>query len=97
MWLKEFAWHPFIESATALSDKRFVDKGDVAPLGRAQCPDSRKLDDLHELFIISLICENATLYLGDICSRIAEVTSVTVSPSTVCRTLAKNGYTRKKL
>ena len=77
--------------------KRFVDKGDVAPLERAQRPDSRKLDDLHELFIISLICENATLYLGDICSKIAEVTSVTVSPSTVCRTLARNGYTRKKL
>lgn len=76
---------------------RFVITGDVAPTPRSARPDSRKLDDLHELFILAIISQNPTLYLREICSQIFEVTSVTVSASTVCRVLHRNGCTRKKL
>ena len=76
---------------------RFVDTGDVSPATRRQRPESRKLDDLHELFIIAIISENPTLYLSEICSKINEVTSVTVSAPTVCRVLHRNGCSRKKL
>lgn len=76
---------------------KFVDTGEVSPAPRRPRPDSRKLDDLHELFIIAIIAENPTLYLSEICSKIYEITNVTVSASTVCRVLHKNGCSRKKL
>lgn len=71
---------------------RFVDTGEVSPAPRRPRPDSRKLDDLHELFIIAIIAENPTLYLSEICSNIYEITNVTV-----CHVLHKNGCSRKKL
>ena len=76
---------------------RFVRTGDVTPLQRSPRPDSRKLDNLHELLIIALIHENPTLYLKELSSKITQVTNVTVSASTICRTLHRNGITRKKL
>ena len=77
--------------------KRFVDLGDVSSLKRPLRPQTRRLDNMHELLIIALLHENPTLYLHEICSKIAEVTNVTVSAPTVCRILHKNGLTRKKL
>jgi transposase len=76
---------------------RFVQTGDVAPLQRSLRPNSRQLDNYHELLIISLIHENPTLYLREICQKISDVTNVVVSPSTICRVLQRNGYSRKKL
>ena len=76
---------------------RFVRTGDVIPLERSSRPECRKLDDLHELFIMGLICENPSLYIGEICSKIAEVTNITISTSTVCRVIHRNGMTRKKI
>ena len=75
----------------------YVATGDVAPHTRPECPDSRKLDSLHELYIIGLIHENPASYLHEICSKIFEVTGVTVSGSTICKVLHKNGYSWKKL
>ena len=76
---------------------RFVNTGDVASLQRCSRPNLRRLDDKLELFIIALICENPTLYLREICSKISEVTNVIVSSSTICRVLHKYGCSRKKL
>ena len=76
---------------------RFECTGDVAPCNRTKRPESRKLDEYHELLIIALICNNTTLYLVELCQVISEVTNITVSPSTVCRVLRKNGYSRKKI
>ena len=76
---------------------RFVNTGDVGPAQRSTRSDSRKLDDQHELFILTLISENPTLYLREICLMISEMTNVTVSASTVCRVIRRNGFTRKKL
>ena len=57
----------------------------------------RKLDHLHELYIIGLLVENPGLYLSEICQNIHAATGVTVSGSTVCRLLQRNGLTRKKI
>jgi transposase len=77
--------------------KRFVDLGGVSPLKRSPRPETRKLDGMHEIFIIALLHENPTLYLQEICAKIAEVTNVIVSAPTVCRVLHRNGLTRKRL
>lgn len=77
--------------------KRFEERGDVDPLKRSKRPDNRKLDNLHELYILGLVLQNPSLYLNEICQRIQEATSVTVSASCVCRALHRNGFTRKKI
>ena len=78
--------------------RRFVQTGELSitrkPMSR---PDYRKLDDLHEIYILGLVMENPGLYLIEICQKICEATGVTVSGSTVCRVLRRNGYTRKKI
>ena len=76
---------------------RYVDTGDVAPKIQPACPNARKLDNLHELYIIALVHENPALYLHEICAMIVEATGITVSGSTVCKVLHRNGFTRKKL
>ena len=38
--------------------KRFVTTGELSPSKRARRPETRKLDDLHELYIIALFVDN---------------------------------------
>ena len=77
--------------------KRFEATGDVSPVQRSVRQSCRKLDELHELYVLCLILDNPGLYLNEICLRIREATNVEVSQATVCRVLRRNGYTRKKL
>lgn len=77
--------------------KKFVTTGKLSPSKRTSRPEARKLDELHELYIISLLLENPGLYLDEICSKIRDSTGVTVSGSTVCRVIRRNGLTRKKI
>ena len=77
---------------------RYVDTGDVAAHKQPERPDKRKLDNLHELYIIGLTHDNPAFYLHEICAKIFEATGVSVSGSTVCKVLhTENGLTRKKL
>ena len=55
---------------------RFRDTGNVAPLKQHSREDARKLDGLHELFMIAMIHENSSLYLHEICQAIYEATGV---------------------
>ena len=57
---------------------RDVDTGDVAPKMQPARPDARKLDNLHELYIIALVHENPALYLHKICAKIVEATSIII-------------------
>ena len=75
--------------------RRFEATGDVQPTGRSA--RDRKLDHLHELHIIGLIAENPGVYLDEICRVIFEATNVSVSSSTICRVLRRNGFSRKKI
>ncbi len=77
--------------------EKFERTGDVAPCKQPIRPDSRKIDDIHELYIIGLVHENPAMYLREICTAIYEATGVSVSNSTVCKIVRKNGFSRKKL
>lgn len=95
---KEIATRLQIGTATAYRlFQRYLATGSVEPRAQPLRPHCRKLDNLHELYIIGLIHENPAVYLCEICSRIKEVTGITVSGSTVCKLLHKNGFSRKKL
>ena len=76
---------------------KFVATGDVSPSKQPSRPDCRKLDDLHELYILGILHENPSMYLREVCAQVTEVTGVSVSGSTVCKVLYKNGLTRKNL
>ena len=76
---------------------RFKATGDVVARRQPSRPEARHLDGHHEVLILGIICDNPTVYLREICSMIAEATSVCVSASTVCRLLKRNGFIRKKV
>ena len=57
----------------------------------------KKVDNSGELFILGLLLENPSLYLGEICQEINSTFAVRVTPSTVCRIIHRNGFTRKKI
>lgn len=76
---------------------RFIKDGEFSPPKRTNRPGSRKLDELHELYIIGLLLVNPGLYLAEISHKIYEATGVRVSGSTLCRILQRNNYTRKKI
>ena len=76
---------------------RFKMSGDVVAKNQPLRPQTRHLDDYHELLIIGIISENPCTYLREIRSIIKEATGVIVSEATVCRVMKRNGFTRKKI
>ena len=76
---------------------RFKETGDVLHILRKKRPELRSLDDHHELLILGLIIEKPSLYLKELCYEIYQATGVSVSGTTVCRVLRRNGFTRKKV
>ena len=79
--------------------ERFLDTGDVSPImckGKAR-PNLRKLDQYDELYILYMISDNPGLYLSEIRGKIYDSTNTLVPGSTICRTLHRNGCTRKKI
>ena len=107
VWQRVGMGHTFREIAARLQISlgtahrlytRFAETGEVTPMIRQGIlPDMRKLDNLHELYIICLLAENPSLYLKEVCQKIHATTGITVSGSTVCRVLRRNGFTRKKM
>ena len=78
---------------------RFQDTGDISPKPRhgQRRPACRKLDDLHEIYILGMIADNPGLYLSEIARNISDATNVLVDGSTVCRLLHRYGCTWKKI
>lgn len=56
-----------------------------------------KLDSHHELYIIGFILHFPTLQLSELVDRVEEISGTRVSTSTMCRLLARYGFTRKKI
>ena len=75
--------------------KLFEATGDVEP--KKPIPREHKLDGHHELYIIGLILHFPTLQLSELVDKVAEISGTLVSVSTMCRLLAKYGFTRKKV
>ncbi len=84
-------------STASLIFKRFEETGDVEPSNQPQRENQRCLDVHHEFFVVALVMETPSYYLGEICKAVEEVTGVHVSEATICRVLRKNGLTRKKI
>ena len=76
----------------------FEESGTVDPLSPRKRLDCRRLSDLRsELYVVGVILENPSMYLGELCVEIMHVFGIEISPSTVCRTLRRYGLTRKKI
>ena len=65
--------------------QRFRDTGDVSPSKRhgQLRPTCRKLDDLHEIYILGMVADNPGMYLKEITRKITEATDISVDGSTV--------------
>ena len=77
--------------------KIFEQTGSVDPKKARNRPECCKLDGHHQLYIIGLVLDNPSMYLGEICSEIKHTTGVEVTPSSICKLLRKFGLTRKKI
>ena len=75
----------------------FEGSGTVDPLSPRKRLDCRRLDLRSELYVVRVILENPSMYLGELCVKIMHVFGTEISPSTVCRTLRRYGLTRKKI
>ena len=76
---------------------QFEATGDVSPVCRSARPDKRRLDEIHELYVLTLVSHNPGLYLSEICNKIHAATNISVSESTVCRILHCHGFSHKKI
>ena len=77
--------------------KLFEHTGSVEAKQPRKRPELCKLDYHHQLYVVTLVLEKPNFYLGELCSAIKEITNIQVSPSTLCRLLARYGLTRKKI
>ena len=77
--------------------KRFESHGTVEPSYSRSKAHLHSLDEHAQLYLLGVVMENPSLYLDELCSKISEQFNMTVSPSTVCRTLHKYGISRKKI
>lgn len=98
MGFREISKHLQIAPSTAHRIyRRFESTSDVGVHKQSGGSEHCKLDDHHELLLITLVAENPCLYFQEMCQKIETATGVKVSGSTVCRVLQKNRFTRKKV
>jgi len=77
--------------------KLFEQTGGVDPRGQPSRTDVRSLNDTDEIYIVSLVLENPSMYLQEICQEVYNVLGKQVSSPTICRLLGRHGFTRKKI
>ena len=77
--------------------KRFLRTDDVVPQQPGSRAQSRVLDENHEMILIAMVMENLCMYLREMCLEIRSATAIDVSGSTICRTLKRHGFTRKRI
>ena len=76
----------------------FERSGTVEPATRNTSRiETRILDQQGELYVIGLILNSPTLYLGEIVQLIKNDLGADVSAATICRLLKRYGHTRKKV
>ena len=76
--------------------KLFEATRDISPATQPARESTRKLSSRDELHIIGLVLAHPTVYLYEVCQQVEDVFGKSVSPTTVCRLLARFGLTRKK-
>ena len=58
---------------------------------------NRLFNNEQELWIMGLLADTASLYLGEIFQKVYHMFNIEVSPSTICRLIHRHGFTRKKI
>ena len=76
--------------------KRFDDDGVVDPTEQKLGPE-RKLDAFEEMTLVQSLPNKTSTYLDELQTDLYNSTGTIVSLSTICRTLRRLGFTRKKL
>ena len=74
---------------------RFQRTGDVS--ANLATPREHRLHDHDEFVLIELVCENPSIHLHEIQTQLLQITETDASAATLCRTLGRLGFTRKKL
>ena len=72
-------------------------RGDVQRVIRSSRLELRVLDERNELIVIGLILESPTLYSDEVCRKVCDLTSLTVSPPSICQMFKCYGLTRKRV
>ena len=86
-----------IATSTAFAAfKRFEETGEVSGTKQPPRDSLRKLNTRDELFIVGLVLANPSMYLQEIRQEVEDVLGTQVSVPTICRVLARHGFTRKK-
>ena len=94
--IKEIARNLYVAESTVWRVvDRFERTGSVTP-NRATSRAYR-LHEHDELLLIELVCEKPSIYLREIQATLFETTGTLASASTLCRTMKRLGFTRKKL
>ena len=75
--------------------QQFDRAGGVESMHHRLRPEQRVLDEQTELAVMGLIMETPTLYLEELCKEVQFLTSIVVSPPTVCRLLRRCGMSQK--
>jgi len=76
--------------------KLFEATGSVNPK-IAICEDKRLFDGQQELYIMGMVVDNPSLYLGELCQKVSQLLHITASPSTICRLIYRHGFSRKRM
>ncbi len=74
----------------------FLATGDVEPSKRKNGPD-KELNEFEEMTLIQQIYQNPGIYLHELRDVVANTTGTSVHYSTICRTLKRLGFSRKKI
>lgn len=74
----------------------FKETGSIIP-SKTDRIKTRLLSEYDELLTVSLLLENPSLYLGEACSKVNNLTGIQVSAATICRIIHRHGLTRKKI
>ena len=74
----------------------FVLTDEVEP-SKSSRMHTRMLNNSEEIFVVSLIMQNSSLTLREVCDAVYSVTGTSVSPPTICRLLKRHGLSRKKI
>lgn len=94
--IKEIASNLYVAESTVWRVvDRFERTGSVTP-NRATSR-AHRLHEHDELLLIELVCDKPSIYLREIQATLFETTGTLASASTLCRTMKRLGFTRKKL
>ena len=76
--------------------KLFLNTGDVEPSSRKNGPD-RLISEFDELVLVQCVSEKPSMYLHELQNELFCATGTWVDCATVCRTLKRLGFSRKKI